>query len=48
VAGKNVAAHIRTYASELRKEVLAGTNQADIKTALDVLNNIQQKLGALA
>jgi MarR family transcriptional regulator for hemolysin len=47
-AGKIAAAHIRTYALELRKEVLAGTNQADIKTALEVLNNIQKKLGALA
>ena len=47
-AGKKVVEDIRSYAADLRKEVLAGLSQAEIKTALDVLNNIRSKLGALA
>ncbi|KAF0202703.1 MAG: MarR family transcriptional regulator transcriptional regulator for [Gallionellaceae bacterium] len=47
-AGKKVVEEIRSYAADLRKEVLAGLSQAEIKTALDVLNNIRSKLGALA
>lgn len=46
-SGKQVVTEIRSHASDLRKEVLAGLAQAEIKTALDVLNNIQQKLGVL-
>ena len=47
-AGKSVVENIRSYAAELRKEVLAGLSQSEIKTALDVLNNISGKLGELA
>ncbi|MFA5825382.1 MAG: MarR family transcriptional regulator [Gallionellaceae bacterium] len=47
-AGKKVVEDIRSYAADLRKEVLAGLSQTEIKTALDVLNNIRSKLGALA
>lgn len=46
-AGKLVVENIRSYAAELRKEVLAGLSQSEIKTALDVLNNISGKLGEL-
>ncbi len=44
--GKKVVENIRSYAADLRKEVLAGACQTDIKAALDVLNNIRSKLGA--
>jgi MarR family transcriptional regulator, transcriptional regulator for hemolysin len=47
-AGRSVVENIRSYAAELRKEVLAGLSQSEIKTALDVLNNISSKLGELA
>ena len=47
-AGKKVVENIRSYAADLRKEVLTGLSQAEIKTALNVLNNIRSKLGALA
>jgi MarR family transcriptional regulator for hemolysin len=47
-AGKKTVEEIRSYTSELRKEVLSGLNQSEIKTALDVLNNIRSKLGASA
>jgi len=46
--GKQVVITIRAHAAELRKEVMAGLSQAEIKTALEVLNSIQQRLGALA
>lgn len=46
--GKKVVTDIRSYAADLRKELLAGLSQAEIKTALDVLNSIRSKLGALA
>lgn len=46
-AGRSVVENIRSYAAELRKEVLAGLSQSEIKTALDVLNNISGKLGEL-
>jgi MarR family transcriptional regulator for hemolysin len=46
-AGKSVVENIRSYAVELRKEVLAGLSQSEIKAALDVLNNISSKLGEL-
>ncbi len=45
--GKKVVQNIRSYSSDLRKELLAGSNQAEIKIALDVLNNIRSKLGTL-
>lgn len=44
-AGKKVVEEIRSYAADLRKEVLSGLNQTEIKTALNVLNNIREKLG---
>lgn len=47
-AGKKVVENIRSYAADLRKELLAGVSQDEIKTALMVLNNIRSKLGALA
>ena len=43
-AGKKAVENIRTYAADLRKEVLNGLSQAEIKTALIVLNNIRSKL----
>lgn len=46
--GKKIVGDIRSYAADLRKEVLDGLTQAEIKTALDVLNNIRGKLGAFA
>jgi len=46
-AGKKVVEDIRSYAADLRLEVLAGLNQDEIKIALDVLNNIRSKLGTL-
>ncbi len=46
-AGKSVVEEIRSYATELRKEVLAGLSQSEIKTTLDVMNNIRGKLGTL-
>ena len=42
--GKSVVENIRSYAAELRKEVLAGLSQSEIKNALDVMNNIRGKL----
>jgi MarR family transcriptional regulator for hemolysin len=47
-AGKAVVEDIRSHAARLRKEVLAGLSQSEIKTALEVLNNISSKLGELA
>ena len=44
-AGKKVVTEIRAYAAALRKEVLTGLSQTEIKTGLDVLNNIRSKLG---
>jgi len=44
--GKKAVVNIRSYAVDLRKEVLAGLSQPEIKTALEVLNNIRSKLGA--
>jgi MarR family transcriptional regulator for hemolysin len=46
--GKKVVENIRSYAADLRKEVLSGLSQSEIKTALDVLNNIRGKLGVIA
>ena len=47
-AGKKVVENICSYAADLRKEVLSVLNQSEIKTAMDVLNNIRGKLGAIA
>ena len=47
-AGKEVVENIRSYAADLRKEVLSGLSQAEIKTSLNVLNNIRGKLGAIS
>ncbi len=47
-AGKKVVENIRSYAADLRKEVLSGLSQSEIKTALDVLINIRGKLGVIA
>ena len=46
--GKKVVGDIRGYAADLRKEVLCGLSQSEIKTALDALNNIRGKLETLA
>lgn len=43
-AGMKEVENIRSYAADLRKEVLGGLTQAEIKVALDVLNNIRNKL----
>jgi MarR family transcriptional regulator for hemolysin len=40
--------NIRSCATELRREVLTGLNQDEIQNALNVMNNIRGKLGALA
>lgn len=47
-AGKKIVENIRSYAADLRKEVLSGLSQVEVNTALKVLNNIRSKLGALA
>jgi MarR family transcriptional regulator for hemolysin len=44
-AGKTVVANIRSYAADLRKEMLGGLSPDEIKCALDVLNTIRKKLG---
>jgi MarR family transcriptional regulator for hemolysin len=46
--GKKVVGNIRSYAADLRKELLSGLSQSEIKTALDVLNSIRGKLGVIA
>jgi MarR family transcriptional regulator for hemolysin len=43
--GKTVVANIRSYAADLRKEMLGGLDPDEIKCALDVLNTIRKKLG---
>lgn len=42
--GKKAVEDIRSYTTNLRKEVLSGLSQAEIRNALDVLNNIRDKL----
>jgi MarR family transcriptional regulator, transcriptional regulator for hemolysin len=42
--GKKSVELIRSNAAELRKEILAGSSEEDIQTALDVLQNIRSKL----
>jgi len=43
-AGKKVVENIRSYAADLRKEILSGTSKEDIGIALNVLQNIRNKL----
>lgn len=43
-AGKNAVERIRSNAADLRKEILAGSGKEDIGTALNVLQNIRNKL----
>ena len=47
-AGQSVVEDIRAHAAELRKEILGGLNQSEIKAALGVLCNIRGKLGTLS
>lgn len=42
--GKKAVERIRSNAAELRKEILGGCSDADIAVALNVLQNIRQKL----
>lgn len=42
--GKKAVERIRNSAAELRKEILAGSSEQDIATALNVLQNIRSKL----
>lgn len=44
VAGKKAVELIRDHAAELRKEILAGSSKEDIGIALNVLQNIRDKL----
>ena len=46
-SGMSAVANIRSCASELRREVLEGLSEAEIRTALGVLNNISRRLGVL-
>lgn len=46
-AGLAAVENIRSYAVDLRKELLDGLSQSEIKSALNVLNSIRGKLGAL-
>jgi len=43
-AGKKVVENIRSYAAGLRKEIMSGTSKEDIGIALNVLQNIRNKL----
>lgn len=43
-AGKKAVEHIRSNAAELRKEILSGSSNESIGTALEVLFNIREKL----
>lgn len=43
-AGKKAVERIRSSAADLRKEILAGSSKEDIGIALDVLQNIRNKL----
>ena len=42
--GKKAVARIRSSAAELRKEILSESSLEEIRTALDVLQNIRSKL----
>jgi MarR family transcriptional regulator for hemolysin len=43
-SGKKAVERIRSNAAELRKEILGGSSNEDVSTALDVLQNIRGKL----
>jgi MarR family transcriptional regulator for hemolysin len=45
-AGKKAVERIRSNAAELRKEILSGSSKEDIGIALEVLQNIHNKLAA--
>ncbi len=47
-AGNAAVLNIRSCASDLRAQLLAGLSQAEIQTALNVTNHIRNKLGAIA
>lgn len=42
--GKKAVERIRSSAAELRKEILAGSSNEDINIALDIMQNIRDKL----
>jgi len=44
-SGKKAVERIRSSAAELRKEILAGSSSEDIANAIDLLQNIRDKLG---
>lgn len=44
-SGKKAVERIRSSAAELRKEILAGSSNEDIAKAIDLLQNIRDKLG---
>lgn len=43
-SGKKAVERIRSSAADLRKEILSGSSEKDIATALNVLQNIRNKL----
>jgi MarR family transcriptional regulator for hemolysin len=43
-AGKKSVEHIRSHAAELRREILSGSSKEEIGTALEVFQNIRDKL----
>ncbi len=47
-AGLKVVADIRSYAADLRKELLSDLTSKEIQSTLDVINEIRSKLGALS
>ena len=47
-SGLAAVERIRSCATELRRELLAGLSQGEIQNALNVMNNIRSKLGTLA
>lgn len=44
-SGKKAVERIRSSAAELRKEILDGTSSEDIANAIELLQNIRDKLG---
>ncbi len=44
-SGKKAVERIRSSAAELRKEILAGSSSEDIANAIELLQNIRDKLG---
>ncbi len=47
-AGLKVVADIRSYAADLRRELLSDLTSKEIQSTLDVINGISSKLGALS